>query len=590
MRRGRRAAAIRVMPHGPILFVIPARGGSRRIPRKNLRLVGGIPLTGWAARIARAAASSLDGGPHRVVCTTDDPEIAAVAAAWGAEVLDRPAALATDEATSVDVALHALDVLEAAGGAFATLVLLQPTSPLTDPEDVVDAVRRHRVAGGTSVTSVVRGHPATWHHGLAADGMLTPAGAVHGEDTRLAGAFYVIAPAALRTSRRFVDPGRTIALEVAGDRAIDVDEPEDLVVAEALLAVRRPAPVEIGPAVVGAGRTFVIAEAGVNHNGEPELALRLVTAAAEAGADAVKFQTFDPAALAVPGAPTAAYQRRAGADAADQHELLKRLTLPIDAWPAIQARANEVGLVFLSTPFDDGSADVLDRLRVPAFKVGSGELTNTPFIARLARRGRPLLISTGMADMVEVAAAVDTVRANGNPPLALFHCVSSYPATASDANLRAMETLRRAFGVPVGWSDHTIGIEVAQAAVALGASLVEKHLTLDRTLPGPDHAASVELTDFAAMVEGIRSIEAALGSGIKVATEAERNVADVARRSLYWRVSRPAGHTVTADDVAALRPAAGISPSRLDTLVGQRTHRPVTAGERVDWADVDAPA
>ena len=228
---------------------------------------------------------------------------------------------------------------------------------------------------------------------------------------------------------------------------------------------------------------FVIAEAGVNHNGDPAMAARLIDAAAAAGADAVKFQTFDPAALASPGAPTAAYQRRAGESGADQREMLARLALPAEAWAGLQRRAHERGIEFLSTPFDDGAADLLEGLGVPAFKVGSGELTNLPFIARLAARGRPLLLSTGMADMVEVAAAVDTVRANGDPPLALFHCVSSYPADPADANLRAIETLRRAFGVPTGWSDHTPGIEVAVAAVAAGADA-------DREAPDARSAAA----------------------------------------------------------------------------------------------------
>jgi sialic acid synthase SpsE len=246
--------------------------------------------------------------------------------------------------------------------------------------------------------------------------------------------------------------------------------------------------------------------------------------------------------------------------------------------------------VFLSTPFDDGSAELLDRLGVPAFKVGSGELTNTPFITRVARRGRPMLVSTGMADMVEVAAAVDAVRAGGDVPLALFHCVSSYPASPADANLRAMETMRRAFGVPVGWSDHTPGIELALAAVAAGARLVEKHLTTDRTLPGPDHQASLEPGAFAVMVEGIRAVEAAMGSGVKAPVEAERDVTAVARRSLHWAVSLPAGAPVTQAALAVLRPGTGLAPARLATLVGRRTTRAVEAGAAVAAADVEDPA
>jgi N-acetylneuraminate synthase/N,N'-diacetyllegionaminate synthase len=332
---------------------------------------------------------------------------------------------------------------------------------------------------------------------------------------------------------------------------------------------------------------FVIAEAGVNHNGDVALARRLVDAAADAGADAVKFQTFDPDALAAGGAPTAAYQREAGVRDADQRAMLARLALPPDAWPELRTQAHARGLVFLSTPFDDGSADLLDRLGVPAFKVGSGELTNTPFLGRLARRGRPLLVSTGMADMVEVAAAVDTVGAVGDVPLALLHCVSSYPARPEDANLRAIATMRHAFAVPVGWSDHTPGIELALAAVAAGAALVEKHLTLDRSLPGPDHAASLEPPAFRAMVAGIRAVEAALGTGVKAPVAAEREVAAVARRSLHWRRSLPAGQVVTESDVDALRPGTGLAPGRVGEIVGRRTAHAVDAGALVVARDVE---
>jgi len=441
-----------------------------------------------------------------------------------------------------------------------------------------------------SVTSVVAGHPANWHHAMAADGTLAPVEAARGGDVKLAGAFFVETPADLRSTRRFVVPGRTLGHPIPPATAVDVDTEEDLVIAEARLAARPVRPVPLGRARLGEGPVFVIAEGGVNHNGDTALAHRLIEAAAAAGADAVKFQTFDPAALAASGAPTAAYQRRAGVEAADQREMLEQLALPVSAWADLQAYARKRGLVFMSTPFDDGSAELLDRLGVPAFKIGSGELTNTPFITRVARRGRPMLLSTGIADMVEVAAAVDAVRAGGDVPLALFHCVSSYPAAPADANLRAIETMRRAFGVPVGWSDHTQGTELALAAVVAGATIVEKHVTLDRTLPGPDHAASLEPAELAAMVAGIRQVEAAMGSGVKAPVEAERNVAAVARRSLHWATTLEAGHAVTADDLVILRPGTGLRPARLDALVGRRTTRRVEGGTAVTVDDVEGGA
>ena len=573
-----------------ILFLVPARGGSKRVPGKNLRPVGGIPLVARAVRVGFEAARALGGGAHRVVCSTDDPAIAAIAAAWGAEVIDRPASLAGDDATSVDVALHALSELSATAGPFATLVLLQPTSPLLEPADVVEAVERHRAAGGRSVTSVVASHPTSWHHVRRTDGTLDPASAPVGDAFLLTGGLHVIDPEDLRRSRRFVDEGDTLGYEIGADRAIDVDEEIDLVLTEAVLAARPIRPVVVDGRSIGSGPVFVIAEGGVNHNGDVDVARRLIDAAADAGADAVKFQTFEPAALAAAGAPTAEYQKRAGVVAADQQEMLTRLALPTDAWAELQAHARSRSLVFLSTPFDDSSAALLDGLGIPAFKVGSGELTNTAFITRLARRGRPMLISTGMADLVEVAAAVDAVRAGGDVPLALLHCVSSYPAAPADANLRAMETMRRAFGVPVGWSDHTPGIELALAAAAVGASIIEKHLTLDRNMPGPDHQASLELAAFATMVAGIRAVEASLGSGVKEPTAAERDVAQVARRSLHWVASLDAGHVVEEADLAALRPGNGLSPARGASVVGMRTTRPTLSGVMVKIEDVEGPA
>ena len=265
--------------------------------------------------------------------------------------------------------------------------------------------------------------------------------------------------------------------------------------------------------------------------------------------------------------------------------MLQRLALPTEAWAVLQGHARDRGITFLSTPFDEASADLLDRLEVPAFKVGSGELTNLPFLAALARRRRPLIVSTGMATMVEVAAAVDAIGAAGERQLALLHCVSSYPATPEDANLAAMATMREAFGLQTGWSDHTPGIELPVAATALGAAIIEKHLTLDRDRHGPDHAMSMEPTEFAAMVAAIRSTSRAVGDGDKVPTAAEREIAAVARRSLHWTRDLPAGTTIEAGHFTAQRPGNGLSPALGAALVGRTTNRDVTAGSMVQDGD-----
>jgi N-acetylneuraminate synthase/N,N'-diacetyllegionaminate synthase len=574
-----------------VLFLVPARGGSVRIPGKNLREVAGIPLVGNAVRQARLAAVAVPGGRHAVVCSTDDPEIAACARDWGAEVpFERPASLATADTTSVDVAVHALDTLAAAGRTYRALVLIQPTSPLTAPADLVAAVARFDAdPDHAPLASVTPTHPAAWHM-AGSPGPLEPV-ADHADRPAahlLTGAFYLMAPDELMRERRFVVPGRTAGVVVTPDRSVDVDEPIDLVVAEALARARPVRPVTLGKHEVGAGGCLVIAEAGVNHNGDLVLAHRLVDAAADAGADVVKFQTFAPERLASVGAPTAEYQRAAGIAADGQQEMLTRLALADDAWPELREHAEQRGLIFLSSPFDESSADLLERVGVPAFKVGSGELTNHPFLAHLSRIGRPLLVSTGMATMCEVAAALDVVAHNGGVPVALFHCVSSYPARPADANLRAIESMRAAFGVPVGWSCHTDGIELGIAAAARGADLVEKHLTLDRSMSGPDHGASLEPAAFAAMVHGIRDATSSLGSGRKIPVDAERDVAVVARRSLYWAADLRMGDVIGPDDLVALRPGTGIAPAERDSLVGRTVREAVRAGNAVQREDVAA--
>ena len=334
-----------------------------------------------------------------------------------------------------------------------------------------------------------------------------------------------------------------------------------------------------------AGRTlgpgtpcFVIAEAGVNHDGDPALAEKLIDAAAAAGADAVKFQTFNAERQTVPDAPKAEYQKASGDAGETQQQMLKRLELPDSAWEGLRDRCTAAGLIFLSSPFDEQSADFLAALGVDALKIPSGELTNLPFLRHVAALDRPLIVSTGMADLDEVAAAVEAIGAGGDPPLALLHCVSAYPAPAEECNLRTLATLGERFGVPVGWSDHTLGSEVSLAAVALGACIVEKHFTLDRTLPGPDHAASIEPSELKAMIAAIRKVESALGSGEKRATAIEQETAAVARKSLVAARAIAAGALLTGEDVTARRPGTGIPPSQREAYLGRRLNTAVAAG------------
>lgn len=328
--------------------------------------------------------------------------------------------------------------------------------------------------------------------------------------------------------------------------------------------------VRIGTREVGAGRPcFVIAEAGVNHDGSIDRALELVLAAAEAGADAVKFQTFRADRLAVADAPKAPYQLAGTPADESQLAMLQRLELPADALGRLKQATESAGIEFLSSMFDEESADLLEGLGVCAFKVPSGEITNLPLLSHVGRFGRPVLISTGMADLGEVESAVKEIQTTGNEQIVLLHCVSSYPAPPAEVNLRAMATMEEAFGRPVGFSDHTLGVEVALAAVALGACVVEKHLTLDRSTPGPDHAASLEPHEFRELVRSIRSVESALGDGEKRPAPSERATAAVARKSLVAACAIGAGTVLTDEMVVLSRPGTGLPVAARGLIVGR---------------------
>jgi N-acetylneuraminate synthase len=324
---------------------------------------------------------------------------------------------------------------------------------------------------------------------------------------------------------------------------------------------------------------FIIAEAGVNHNGSLEMARQLVDMAVRAAADAVKFQTFKAEQIVTRDAPKAEYQKRTTDATESQYDMLRRLELSPEMHRELMAYCDERGILFMSSPFDEDSAGLLANLGVSVFKIPSGEITNLPFLAHVARKGKPMIVSTGMSYLSEVEAAVRTIEAAGNRQLVLLHCVSNYPAEPGDANLLAMRTMATAFGVPVGYSDHTPGIEVPMAAVALGACIIEKHLTLDRSLPGPDHRASLEPEEFAAMVRGIRTVESSLGHGRKEPAASEANTAYVARKSLVAARDIQAGTVLTEELIAIKRPGTGLPSVMLPYLVGRTLRIPVPAGQ-----------
>ena len=322
-------------------------------------------------------------------------------------------------------------------------------------------------------------------------------------------------------------------------------------------------------------RTLIIAEAGVNHNGDLALARQLIDVAAVAGADLVKFQTFTADRLATRTAQKADYQNRTTTSTESQHEMLSRLELTDAMHHELIAHCATRKIGFFSTGFDIESVDLLVRHGQNHFKIPSGEITNLPYLRHIGRLGKSVILSTGMANLGEIEAAIDALEAAGTPRamLTVLHCTTEYPTPMAEVNLRAMLSIHAAFGVAVGYSDHTQGIEVAIASVAMGATVIEKHFTLDRNLPGPDHKASLEPAELNALVAAIRNIEVALGDGIKRPSPGEARNRPVVRKSLVASRAIKSGALFTAENITAKRPATGISPMRWDEVIGKTALR-----------------
>lgn len=331
-------------------------------------------------------------------------------------------------------------------------------------------------------------------------------------------------------------------------------------------------------------KTLIIAEAGVNHNGDLELAKQIVKAAANAGADLVKFQTFTAERLAIDSAPKADYQNQTTDQKQSQFAMLRQLELTAEMHEQLIVYCSKQGIGFFSTGFDLQSVDYLASLGADRFKIPSGEITNLPYLRHVGAFGKPLILSTGMATLGEIEAALDACEIAGTPRsrVTVLHCNTEYPTPMSDVNLRAMCSIRDAFGVAVGYSDHTLGIEVPIAAVALGATVIEKHLTLDRNLAGPDHKASLEPDEFGAMVRAIRNIEQAMGDGIKRPSPSESKNKSIARKSLVAARSIKAGERFTPENLTAKRPGTGVSPMRWDKAMGRIATRDYGADEMIE--------
>lgn len=333
--------------------------------------------------------------------------------------------------------------------------------------------------------------------------------------------------------------------------------------------------------------TYIIAEAGVNHNGSIDIAKKLAKMAKEAGCDCIKFQVFNAEKLVTRTASKAKYQIENTRNNDTQFEMLKKLELREEQFVDLKKYCDDLEIDFLATPFDEEAVDLLEMLGVTAYKISSGDITNKPLLEYIAKKKKKVLLSTGMSTMEEVRKAVEWIRGSGNDQITLFHCTSNYPAPYDSVNMRAMQTLRTELGYPVGYSDHTEGIEVPLLAVAYGAEVIEKHFTYDKNAEGPDHRASLDFNELIQMVKAIRHIEVAMGNGEKKPSDSELSTRDVARKSLVWKRSVKAGTIITNDDICCKRPGNGIMPERQEELIGKTAAVDCTADTVIQWNELE---
>lgn len=327
---------------------------------------------------------------------------------------------------------------------------------------------------------------------------------------------------------------------------------------------------------------YIIAEAGVNHNGDVDIAKQLVDAAAEAGVDAVKFQTFKTENLVCKDAKKAEYQTETTDKTESQFDMLKKLELTLDMHRELIDYCKKKKVTFLSTPFDMESIDLLEQLGMEVYKIPSGEITNLPYLRKIGSLGKKVILSTGMSTIQEVQDAVKVLRESGGEDISVLHCNTQYPTPMEDVNLNVIQTMREALGVPVGYSDHTQGIEVPIAATALGATIIEKHFTLDRGMEGPDHKASLEPEELKRMVQAIRNIERALGKKEKIPTESEKDNIPIVRKSIVAKVQIKEGEIFRESNITTKRPGTGLSPMLWDKVIGQKASRDFQADEMIE--------
>ncbi len=584
-----------------VLGLILARAGSKGLPDKCVRLLLGRPVIEYT--MDHALTSRL---LTAIALTTDSEPAKKIARGRGIEVIDRPADLAIDTATVDAAARHAVEVWERSHGkAVNFVVLLYGNIPVRAADLIDRAVEKLKASGADSVRSVApvtKQHP-DWVHRLDRDRMtqFRPNSIYRRQDLEPLyyhdGAVAAVTRAALFGALRtptdhqsFLGSDRR-AIICQPEDAVDIDGPVDLALAEAILRDRAAnelsqfeSRLTIGKKRIGPREpVFVIAEAGVNHNGNVETALRMVDAAAQAGADAIKFQLFRADELTSRSATTAQYQRRT-TNHSSQQVMLKQLELGDDEFDLARKHCEKRSILFLGTPFGPRDVSRLVRLHPPAIKIGSGDLNNHQLLECAASTNLPLIVSTGAAMPQEISESVCFLGSIGaRNRLILLHCVSAYPASLESINLRAIQTLHSQFHVPTGFSDHTTSIATGALAVMSGACVIEKHFTLDRSMTGPDHAMSLSPEELKTYIGSIREAELARGSGRLGLIDAERDVRNAARRSVVTGQPIARGATITRSMLALKRPGTGIPPMEMEAVIGRIAAADIPEDTLITW-------
>lgn len=588
------------------LAVILARAGSKGLPDKCVRPLLGRPLVDYTIDHALGARRV-----SAVLLTTDSQRARELALARGIEVIDRPPELAGDTARIDEAVRHAvLRWEDRHRRRIDAGIILYANIPIRAADAIDRAIQLLAATGCDSVRSVapVGKHHPDWLHRLEGDRLMQfRPNSIHRRQELEPlychdGAVVAVTRAALFEALRAPDDPHAFfgrdrrAIVQRPQDAVDVDNAVDLALAEALLRGSEPPEcVRIGPRRIGAGHaTYIIAEAGVNHDGSLDKALALVDAGAAAGADAVKFQIFRAAELASAGAAPAAYQRSTGARS--QRQMLAALELDDGALRRIQERCCQRHVEFLATPFSVADLERLLRLNPAAIKIASGDLTDVPLLTAAARTGLPLIVSTGASTEDEICMAVAGIcsvqrelpaSSDGGGRLILLHCISAYPTPLEAANLRAIATLRDTLAAPVGFSDHTISTLTGAWAAAAGACVLEKHFTLDRTAGGPDHGMSLDLPGLRDYIGQVRALERALGDGRVGLRGIEDDVRRAARKSIVATRAIAPGTLLSAQMLAARRPGEGIPPSKLAAVIGRRSLVAIEPDTPLQWSMIE---